>query len=80
MQKQETTLQALNAAKRSIGGRLGRLRKSRNRQYGWDGDYDNEKQSPIAKIGVFESEIDSMERTLESMRNRLDNAKVTIEI
>ncbi len=64
--KVEVSLRDVNRAKRSIGGRIGRLRRHR-----WD-------KSPIAAIGVFDSQIDSMEGILIEMDNRLQSATVFI--
>lgn len=39
-----------------------------------------EGESPIQRIGVFAAEIAEMEDTLQGMRSRLENAKITIEL
>ena len=62
--------------KRSVEGRLARLRKVRRSS--WLNKYD--RKSPIQEIGVFEDEIVSMETTLKSMQARLRNAKVTVKL
>ena len=71
---QEISLSELSAAKSSIGGRLSRLRETR---CNW---YSDSYKSPIAKIDAFQTDIDTMEETLKSMKKRLNNAKITVEI
>ena len=73
---QQITLQQLQSAKRSVQGRRARLRRYYRpwRQGG------GRHPSPIAKIEAFGRDIDDMERILDSMAERLDNAKITIEI
>ena len=71
----QVTLKELYSAKKSIQGRLSRLKRTPG---SWRRRVD--QSSPIARIGVFSDEIDSMERTLESMRDRLNNAKINIEV
>ena len=71
--KTEISLHEFYAVKRSVFGRLSRLRKIPQR---WEEGED----SPIQEIGVFEAEIQVMENTLLNMQTRLDNAKITIEI
>ena len=62
--------QTFNSAKRSVSGRLKRLKSSRVH---W-----SNQPSPIQKIGCFAEEIDSMEKTLLSMQSRLDRATIKI--
>ena len=69
----KTDFYAFHSAKKSVEGRLSRLRKIPSTSFMRE-DY----KSPIAKIGCFNDEIDSMEKTLKSMQNRLDNATITI--
>ena len=75
-QKSVVTLQELQAAKQSIGGRLHCLRKKR---MSWR-NRSTEKRSPIAAVGFFDQEIDAMDKILRDMKNRLDNAKITVEL
>ena len=70
---QQITLQELSSAKASVSGRLAQLRRTPYR-YGQGG------KSPIAKLDAFSEGIDTMERVLRDMQNRIDNAKITIEL
>ena len=72
---QVVTMQELNAAKRSVGGRLSRLRNNYRGCPSWD-----KKATPIAKITAFQKDVNDMEDILRSMQDRLNNARVTIEI
>ena len=81
----EVSLEEFNNAKRSINGRLSRLRTKGHRPRWWmDEDQVNDMKkdnaSPIAAIGVFDDEIDRVERAYEAIQSRLNNAKITIEI
>ena len=76
MRKVQTSLKDLQAAKRSIGGRISRLKTVGGNRYN---HYDSGPNA-IAKLGVFNDEIENISRNLESMKNRLDNATITIEI
>jgi len=72
--KQTITLQELSAAKASVSGRLSQLRRTPYR-------YDRAGgASPIAKIEAFAQGIDEMENVLREMQNKIDNARVTIEL
>jgi len=73
---QQITLQELSAAKASVSGRLAQLRRTPYR-------YDRGRvggKSPIAKLDAFSEGIDTMEKVLRDMQNRIDNAKITIEL
>jgi hypothetical protein len=72
---QIVTLQELKAVKRSVGGRLSRLRESYRGYPYW-----TSSPTPITKITAFQKDVNDMEDILRSMKDRLDNAKVTIEI
>ena len=74
MSKSQVSLNDLTQAKKSIAGRLSRLKTTPDRYLS------RSRKSPIAAIGVFESEIEVMESVLSTMKKRLDNAKITIEI
>ena len=80
-QKAQISLSDFSAAKQSVESRLSQLRQQSG---GWQGGGWRKPrrtgESPIQRIGVFEEEIQAMENTLKSMRNRLANATVTIEI
>lgn len=81
----EVSLEEFNNAKRSINGRLSRLRTKGHQPRWWMNeeqvdDMNKRNASPIAKIGVFGDEINEVEKAYEKIKTRLDNAKVTIEI
>lgn len=87
MQKKEITLQELHSAKSSINGRLKRLRTYRPSWRTFEAcrragqmDEHGEIKTPIARLGVFDDEIDRVERAYEAIQSRLNNAKITIEI
>lgn len=71
----KTTFQDFQSAKRSVNGRLKRLKRTRQNSR-WGGGENVE--SPIKRIGCFGDEIDRMERTLKSMQSRLENATIKI--
>ena len=71
----KTNFKDFHSAKRSVNGRLKRLRMTRENR-GWGGG--SKVVSPIKRIGCFDDEIDSMERTLKSMQSRLNNATIKI--
>jgi len=68
----KTDFNTFARTKQSVSGRLKRLRKINSN---WMCD---DKESPIAEIGCFKNEIDSMEKTLKAMQTRLNNATVKI--
>lgn len=70
--KVEVSLVNFNRAKRSVGGRLSRLRYARYNRW------TESAESPISEIGVFNDEINDMEKVLKSMEHRLDTASVFI--
>lgn len=74
MNKQRITLQELTSAKASVSGRLAQLRRTPWR-YGRDGS-----KSPIAKFDAFAEGIDEIENVYREMQQRIDNAKITIEL
>ena len=71
----KTDFSTFASAKRSVNGRLKRLKITRE-NYGW-GSGEN-VESPIKRIGCFGDEIDSMEKTLKSMQSRLERATIKI--
>lgn len=70
--KVEVSLIDFNRAKRSVGGRIDRLRHTR-----WNWEKEN-SDSPIVAVGVFNDEIDDMEKILTGMSDRLNSASVFI--
>jgi len=73
----KTNFNTFSRAKRSVAGRLDRLKITRQAYLGFGGGGGAVK-SPISEIGCFTDEIDSMEETLRSMQSRLDNATIKI--
>ena len=75
--KREIDLYDFSSAKKSVHGRLTRLRKIQPRIRDWGC---SSRPSPIARIGVFDADIDKMESILQDMQRRLEGARVIIEI
>jgi HAMP domain-containing protein len=69
--KKEVSLDLVFRARRSVRGRLNRLRKVRSR---WSDGY----ETPIQEIGVFEEEISEIEENLKKMAERIENATILI--
>ena len=69
----EMTLRDLYSLKQSVRGRIDRL-KAYTR---YDTSY---QDTPIWKHGIFDSEVNRMEEILKGMQERLDNAKITVEL
>ncbi len=74
----KTDMDTFHRATRSVNGRLKRLKITRAAYCGWGDNSGAAKESPIAEIGCFGDEIDSMEKTLKSMQSRLERATVKI--
>ena len=71
----EISLNTLYRAKSSLCSRLSRLRKyTRSRCGGGD------RPTAIQELGVFNAEIEEIEKTYKSMKHRLDNATITVTL
>ena len=71
---QQITLQDLQSAKKSV---YARLRGIDNIRYS---DCRGRQGVGIGAIRAFDYDLDEMERMLQKMRDRLENAKITIEV
>jgi len=71
---QQITLQELQSAKASVAGRLSRLRRTPMTYNSRGG------KSPIAKLDAFSEGVEEMENILKEMQQRIDNARITIEL
>ena len=71
---QQITLEQLHSAKKSVYARLRGI--DNIRPSNWQGS----KGRGIGAIEAFSYDLDEMERTLRKIQDRLENAKITIEV